>query len=111
MILNLKTTKLISTSGEQLVEVFLDENKQEVKKEVQLKNLIILALRQPIEGEKEKSIKDKDFLILCKFLGDSETIELESEDISRIKEKCSYMFDCFVSGQIGLILEGKPLKI
>lgn len=110
MQLNLKT-KLISTEGKPLVEVIRNESNEEVVKEVQLKNVIILALRQPLEGEKDKNIKDSDFLILCKFLGDKEIVELESEEVARIKTKCSAIYDCFVAGQIGLILEGKKLEL
>jgi hypothetical protein len=109
MQLNLKT-KLLSVEGSPLLDITYNEKNEKVEKEVSLKNLIILALRQPIEGEKEKSIKDSDFLILCKFLVTNDLVELTSEDISRIKLKSSYFFDCFVAGQIGLILEDKPLQ-
>jgi hypothetical protein len=103
------STQLKTIEGTPLTEAVQLKSGEIEEREVKLKNLIVLSLRNQGESKIPKEQKDKDFLTLLKFIGEKEEIELEVEEVSRIIEKSSEVYDCFIAGQIRYILEGKTL--
>lgn len=110
MKINLKTTKLISIKGETLQEQVVNEKGDVLSvKDIELKDLLTRALTH-VTKEDERTTKEKDFEILLKIFNAKEDIlDLESEQISRLKTKVSMIYDPWIMGQINLILEGKTI--
>jgi hypothetical protein len=108
MKVNLETAVLYNTDG----TIMQEAKKDGTQSNVQLKDLIILALRAA-EREKtpNKENQDKDFLLILKFVANPKVLELTSEEISRIKEKLALCYDAWVYGQVSYILEGNADSI
>jgi hypothetical protein len=112
MKVNLKTP-LLSIKGEPMKEQEVDaQGNVTSTKEIEVKELLLRALTITTKKDEERSNKEKYFALAVKVLQHKEdVIDLESDEVSRIKEKCAEVFDIWVMGQLFLILEGKTLEI
>jgi hypothetical protein len=111
MKLNFNELEIYTPEG----EVMQQQNKSGQLEKVNIKDILILALRGTLESDKNKNLKElqnEDFKILCKFIGNHQIeIDLSSEDVSRIKEKLAPITDPWTYGQISMILEGDFSKL
>lgn len=110
MKINFSEVKIYTPNG----EVMQQQNKSGDLEDVNIKDILILALRGVLESDKNKNMKElqnDDFKILCKFIGTNQEIELSSEDSTRIKEKLAPITDPWTFGQISMILEGDYQKL
>jgi DNA mismatch repair ATPase MutS len=112
MKVNLKAP-LLSIKGEPMKEQELDAKGNVISsKETEVKELLLRALTITTKKDEERSTKEKYFALAVKILQHKEdVIDLESDEVARIKEKCAEVFDIWAMGQLFLILEGKPLEI
>lgn len=104
------TNQLKSISGEVLTETY-SKNGVQTTDEVTVGVALKTALTTPIEGDTRKD-KEQDFTIISKILtAKNHEIELNADEISRLKIKIYKMYDAWVSGCMDLILEGKQLPV
>ena len=103
-----KQLKLMT--GEVMTETYL-KNGNEVTEEVTVAVVLRAALTTPMEGDNRKD-KEMDFTIISKILtAEANQVELNSDEISRLKDKIYKMYDSWISGCMDLILEGKELPV
>lgn len=111
MKINFKETKIYTPDG----EVMRQQGKSGILEgDVDVKDILITAMRQILESDRGKNAKDvqnEDFKILCKLITPQPSVELSSEDVSRIKEKLAQITDPWTYGQISMILEGEYDKL
>jgi hypothetical protein len=111
MKINFSTAEIYTPNG----EVMQQQNKSGELEKINIKDILILALRGVLESDKSKNAKDtqaEDFKILCKLIGPQEMeVDLSSEDVSRIKEKLAPITDAWTYGQVCMILEGEQEKL
>jgi hypothetical protein len=109
MKLNLET-ELRTMDGNPLYENVITDGIT-VKKNITVAVVLRAALTQTLQDDTRKD-KEIDFTIMTKIITcKGNSIELESEDIIRLKTKIYKLYDAWVSGCMELILEGKKLPI
>lgn len=102
--------QLKSMTGEVMTETYL-KNGNQVTDEITVAVVLRAALTQPIDGDTRKD-KELDFIIISKILtAEASQVELNSDEISRLKDKIYKMYDSWISGCMDLILEGKELPV
>lgn len=111
MIINLKT-KLRTSNFEDMKEPIVKEDGTKEQVDVKISNLFMLALRNGYNEQKgdKEGTKAKDYEIEVKIiLAKDGEVDLEPEEIVRLKNLSERIFDSFIYGQLSTILGGKEI--
>lgn len=106
MKVNLKT-KIKNLDGT-VIKQDVKEGEAITSKEVEVKNLLIMALQADTETD-SMDTKRKVFELMVAITSAKNEVELKSEEITIIKTRCYKIFSSLVAGQLELIMEGKEI--
>lgn len=104
MKINLKT-KIKNLDGT-VIKQDVKEGSTVTSKEVEVKNLLIMALQADAETD-SMDTKRRVFELMVAISTAKNELDIKSEDVTIIKTRCYKIFSSLVAGQLELILEGK----